>query len=1024
MFRRLFPVDSSRRRLARRLYERVLPKRSRRRDLFSSVMVIVWELRNAAIRTRVEWRRQRGERNLRHAAMVRYEDWYSRVPPDDETLAAQRRLATGWPRPPAVRVVVVEGLGGSRHESAATAASLAGQTWEAAEVRTATSGELAQEFRHLSANHPDDLAIVVRAGDRLRADALFEVAQAAWRDPLLELVYWDDDLDEVAGVWEWMAAGQPNGVYTGQELRSMGDPRVKPGWSPDLLTCANYIGRSFALRARWLDPDAASRHGAAEPSDDSLWWEVLLQLDVDDERVLRVPQVLQLLAGRNERVEPHHLELVDRWLARHDWPATAEMGPGGVVPRWHLDDPGPVSVIIPTRHNRKLMKKALDLVRAADWPDLELIIVDNGGRSPGKEAWYADHAADLAPTVIWWDEPFNYSAVNNRAAAQATGEVLVFLNDDTALDHPGWLANLWGWAKRPEVGVVGLQLIDGNGLIQHGGVVLGMHGFADHLFQGMAPHSDSLLGSTDWTRNAVATTGACLAVRRSVFEEVGGFDERLVLCGSDVVLGLDARHAGYRNVVSVATPVRHLESATRGAASDPAADVFTSYWFYQRWLMGGDPHWSPSLSADHTEPALRSHDELTVLERLSWILHRPMEVFSQSFGAEGREAKAWAPLAEADRDLSAAIAGDHRARKGRHEVRTVNWFVPEFQNPFYGGIHTAFRLADHLAARHGVESRFMVIAEPRAHNPLWYRSGMAAAFPSLADSEVVYHDVFSFDPALVPPADAAMATMWTTAYFVAHTPEQARRFYLIQDYEPMFHPAGSLYALAEQSYRLGLYGLCNTGHLADLYRGQYGGIAEHFWPAVDPRVFHDQGRSEPDPDRPVTVFVYARPSHFRNCWELAAEDLRTVKDQLGEGVRIVTAGSWTPPQELDAHLVHRGQLDYRETGDLYRTCDIGIALTVSEHPSYLPLELMACGAAVMAFDNPAGDWLLRDDHNCVRTPQTANGLAAEIAALAHDPARRQRLAKQGLADIAARHASWEQNMAGVYDYLCDPESRR
>ena len=253
---------------------------------------------------------------------------------------------------------------------------------------------------------------------------------------------------------------------------------------------------------------------------------------------------------------------------------------------------------------------------------------------------------------------------------------------------------------------------------------------------------------------------------------------------------------------------------------------------------------------------------------------------------------------------------------------------------------------------------------------------------------------------------------------------QARRFYLIQDYEPVFYPSGTIYALAEHSYRLGLYGLCNTGHLADIYRNQYGGVADYFWPAVDDTIFHARGRLQPDPDRPVTVFVYARPGHLRNCWELAARAIRLVKDKLADDVRIVTAGSWAFPEHMDALITHLGQLDYQETGALYRTCDIGVALTTTEHPSYLPLELMACGAAVVAFDNPAGDWLLRHGENCLRAPQTADGLAAEIVALVQDRPQRERLAEQGLADIAARHASWDQNLAGVYEYLCDPESRR
>ena len=397
---------------------------------------------------------------------------------------------------------------------------------------------------------------------------------------------------------------------------------------------------------------------------------------------------------------------------------------------------------------------------------------------------------------------------------------------------------------------------------------------------------------------------------------------------------------------------------------------------------------------------------------------------SSTSATESEEAYALALASEADRDLVEAVHRGHNAVRGHRDVRSVNWFVPEIQNPFYGGIHTVFRLADHLAVNHGVENRFMVMTGPEGHDERWYRSGIAAAFQSLADCPIVYHDCFDFDPDSVPSAHAAIATMWTTSYFAARAPGQDRRFYLIQDFEPMFYPAGTLYALAEHSYRLGLYGLCNTGHLAHIYQGRYGGVADHFWPAVDNSVFHARGRIESDPGRPTTVFIYARPGHMRNCWELAARAVRLVKDHLGDNVRIVTAGSWAFPEHMDTLLTHKGQLDYRETGALYRTCDIGVALTASEHPSYLPLELMACGAAVVAFDNPAGDWLLRHDHNCMRAPQTADGLAAEIIALAQDPERRRRLAAQGLADIAARHADWEQNLVAVYDYLCDPELSR
>ncbi len=1012
--------------MVRRLLERVLPPGTRRRGLISGAMVVVREGRNAAARTRVEWQRRRDDSNHEpeqesrpepspEPAGITYQDWYCRLPADSSILAVQRQWFEEWPRPPRVWGLVVDDGG----DVTATEASLRKQSWGSVEVVKVEPSGLAEEFHRLSQDSPKDLAVLLRAGDRLRPDAAFQIAQAVWRDPWLELVYWDDDLDSLAQVWEWHQDGMPGGVYFDGDLDRLSQPRLKPGWSPDLLVGANYIGRAFAVRARSLQPDAARRYESAGVGDDSLWWDLLLGLELNDQQVSRLPAVLQTLSSRDDRIEPHHLKLVNRKLTSLGWPARAEAGERGVNLVWAPEPEVCVSVIIATRHNRELLEGAFNLIRSADYPDLELIIVDNGGQSSENEAWYHSRAGDLHPRVIWWDEPFNYSAVNNRAVEQATGEVLVFLNDDTSPGHAQWLHNLIGWAQRPEIGVAGLQLIDDRGLIQFGGAVIGMTGLAGHLFQGMAPHSDTLLGPTDWTRNTMAVTGACLAISRSVFEEVGGFDERLELCGSDVVLGLRARQAGYRNVVSAATPITHKESATRGS-SVPENDVFASYWAYQRWLMGGDPYFSPNLSAAHSEPVLHCEEESGVLKQLTEMLGRSMEVFYQR--NETGEAHALSLASNADRELAEEVRRGHKAVKGRREVEAVNWFVPEFQSPFYGGIHTVFRLADHLATRHGVQSRFMVMTGPVDHDKRWYRSGITAAFPSLAESPIVYHDSFAFDPNDVPPADAAVATMWTTAYFAARTPGQARRFYLIQDFEPMFYPAGTLYALAEHSYRLGLYGLCNTGHLADLYRDRYGGAADHFWPAVDGSVFHPRGRIEPDPDRPVTVFIYARPGHLRNCWELAARAVRLVKDELADDVRIVTAGSWTFPEHMDALITHVGQLDYRETGPLYRTCDIGVALTTSEHPSYLPLELMASGAAVVSFENPAGDWLLRHDHNCMQSPQTADGLAAEIVALVRDPARRHRLAEQGLADITAHHAHWDQNLAGVYDYLCDPES--
>jgi glycosyltransferase involved in cell wall biosynthesis len=575
------------------------------------------------------------------------------------------------------------------------------------------------------------------------------------------------------------------------------------------------------------------------------------------------------------------------------------------------------------------------------------------------------------------------------------------------------------WAVRPDIGLVGAQLIGPDGEIQHGGVVLGMHGFADHLFQGMRPDSPSLLGPTSWYRDVLAVTGACVAVRRELFERLGGLDERFVLCGSDVALGLDSVLASKRNVVTPFANVRHLESATRGKGVVPAEDFFASHWRYQNWVSAGDPFFSPSLSLNSSEPQLRSRFERTPHELASPILGRTLKVFRmQSDAAEAEMLAATFRVVDADERAVTALHAQHAAPAA---PKTINWFLPDIDSPFYGGVNTVLRLADYLARHHDVENRFSFWAAP---NEAFFRSAISAAFPAIADSQIAFHDASLASLELLPEADAAVATLWATAYSVAQFEGATRKFYMIQDFEPMFYPAGTLYALAEESYRLGLYGLCNTDHMLRLYEQRYGGRGTSFEPAVDPTIFNAEGRNfDRTLDQVATVFVYARPGHWRNCSELAFIALEELKRRLGDRVRIVTAGSWATPDDVGSGIEHLGLLDYRALGDFYRKCDVGVALTVSEHPSYLPLELLACGVPVVAFDNPAGHWLLRDRENSLLARRTVDSLRDNIERIVLDPELGRQLARNGLRDISERFGSWDASFSQLYEYFTDPEGR-
>jgi O-antigen biosynthesis protein len=837
-----------------------------------------------------------------------------------------------------------------------------------------------------------DFVVFLESGDTVAPDCFFEIASRAGRDPLVDLVYWDDDVvDPVLG-------GK--------------DPQFRPAWSPEYLLGTDYIGRAFAIRRRRLTASG----GLRDDGGSARLWELVLRAGLTGGEVERVPRLLTHLARRPQARPEDAREVVAGHVRRAGSGATVTRERDSLRLVWPATLTPKVSIVIPTRHNRAMIGRCLASLRRTDYPSVELIVVDNGEHTADNERWYAESFADLDLRVEWWSRPFNYSAVNNYAASLASGDVLLFLNDDTEVTDPGWLRELAGWAVQPGIGLVGAQLIGPGDAIQHGGVILGLNGFADHLFEGMAPDSASIFGPTTSYRNVLSVTAACMAVRRAFFEELGGFDERFELCGSDVALGLDAVIAGARNVCTPFAGVRHLESATRGT-DVPPGDFFASYWRYQRWVSGGDPYFSPNLSLSSRVPALRGPHERTPADRMSTTLGREIKVFRMQ--SDASEAVMLATTFRATDDDANAVRASHAAHRAPHAPKTVNWFLPDMDSPFYGGVNTVLRLADHLARTSGVESRFVFWSAP---NEPFFRSAIAAAFPGLAHAPIEFHDASRASLAAVSEADAAVATLWATAYSVAQFPHAARRFYMIQDFEPMFYPAGTLYALAEESYRLGLYGICNTEHMRQLYETRYGGQGMSFQPAVDSSVFHAEGRSyDRTADDTATVFVYARPGHWRNCWELASIALEELKIRLGDRVRIVTAGSWARGKDLGHGIEHLGLLDYRETGNLYRTCDVGVALTVSEHPSYLPLEFMACGVPVVAFDNPAGYWALRDGENALLARRTVDALGDAIERIVVDPYLGRTLSRNGVQTIAENHASWDKAFSGVHEFLTDPE---
>jgi GT2 family glycosyltransferase len=277
-----------------------------------------------------------------------------------------------------------------------------------------------------------------------------------------------------------------------------------------------------------------------------------------------------------------------------------------------------VSIIIPTRDNVEVLKRCIEsIVQKTDYNNYEVIVVNNN--SVKKETY--DYLEELGKTngtrILEYDFPFNFSALNNFAATHARGDVLLFLNNDTEVIGPGWLRAMLEHAQRKEVGAVGCKLLFPNGMVQHAGVVLGLNngspekGVAGHAHKWFAG-SHGYFGRIDVIQDVSAVTGACMMVRRDVFEEAGGFDESLTIAFNDVDLCLRIRRKGYLIVYTPYASLYHHESYSRGYEDTPEKiGRFNEEvrLVRDRWGMVidmGDPYYSPNLTLLREDFSIRT----------------------------------------------------------------------------------------------------------------------------------------------------------------------------------------------------------------------------------------------------------------------------------------------------------------------------------------------------------------------------------------------------------------------------------
>lgn len=741
------------------------------------------------------------------------------------------------------------------------------------------------------------------------------------------------------------------------------NPLYKPDYSPEIMYSANYLTHFCVIKKETLE----KTEGFDQRADGAQDWDIFLKIMEQTTNFKHIDQIL------------YHWRILSTSVAS-----------GAAAKPYALD--AQIYSLTQFIKSRGWKGKVAFQDKEKSWIKVEwdfkenpsIAVISNETVS-GNTIVFDENCSIISMADENWE----------RKLQQCKADVLVFA--DLACIHKvsaGILQELASWAMHPEIAFVAPQLRTANnivscGLVYEDGCIMDMFGGKPIGFYGQMGHSL-------WYRNFSAFRGTCVAIERKKFEKHCEVSPDLKYF--DVTHNcFSILHKGLRNVYD---PFAWVQVDAQQLPKENVLSQEFAAVCKQHDVMDVDPYFNRNCTIDVNRV------KLTKAQPQNNTDNAPLD----KYASDALALASMCDFTKEDIDENAKIVNTIYTG----EIKSMVWFLQEFDYVFYAGLYTIFRTASYLQRKHGIEHTFVFVANTPA-KVMMERIG--AGFPELKNCRA-YSITSSNELSKIPSADASICTLWTTAYYSLKFNKVKRKFYFIQDYEPLFYPAGSTYAQTEATYRFGFDGVANTEGLKMVYENEYGGRAVSLDPSVDTNIFYPNTHRQYK-KKQFTVFFYGRPGHPRNGFELGVEALKCLKRKMGNKVRIVTAGANynTSLYGLDGVVENLGRLQIEETGDLYRNCDAGLVMMYTRHPSYLPYEMMACGCCVVSNYNAYTTWFLKDGKNSVVCEPSASSIAEAIENILLDEERRKQIGENGAKQIIDNNPDWEDSLEKVSKFI-------
>ncbi len=505
-----------------------------------------------------------------------YHAWNRMHQPGREELRQQRQST--FERRPEI-AVIIDGLEGTVEEIRRTRHSVQSQTYTKLrifEIKKKTKAEALLEETKA------ELFLFVKAGIELRPQLLYRIAECWNKNDSIDGIYFDEDC-KIQGKYE--------------------NPYFKPDKDAELILNFQYLGLAFAVSRELLEQAPCIELWGND------WYDLALHVFEGAGEIIHIPEVLFAktkdvsASGFYRNTLPALGSCIQASLRRRGVKAQVEEGcvPGFFHVQYCIREPQPlVSIIIPNKdHIEELTTCIEGLQHKNNYRKFEIIVAENNSVEEKTFRYYERIQKQYDNVqVVKWEGEFNYSAINNFAVKSAKGELLLFLNNDTEIQNKECLEELVQCCYRPGIAAAGAMLYYPDDTIQHGGVVIGIGGFAAHALWSLTDREERYYPYSVTMREFSACTGACLMVKHDIFRQVGGFEEKLAVALNDVDLCMKIREAGEKIIFNPYAKMYHYESKSRGYEdSKEKIDRFNREiaYFQERWkrqLEEGDPYYN------------------------------------------------------------------------------------------------------------------------------------------------------------------------------------------------------------------------------------------------------------------------------------------------------------------------------------------------------------------------------------------------------------------------------------------------